>query len=194
MSKVEIPESVRQWKIGGGAGNVRSQNNYTDNSGYNLFCQSNKKFLTWKKVPLGINLDFTTNAALKKTHFRLPDGKEREILSGESIAFGIGGGDAFLRYAHRDIGVNLKWSEKPVFEWRIFGSTNRTGTPIPKNALVAIVNDKVEPAPDFLIFFERPTGMADVGWTTSPQFLNSILNAIDRNKVKIAKAALIAVL
>ena len=72
MSNLEIPEAVKMWKLGGKAGNIRSQNNYPDNSGYNLFCQSNNKYLTWKKVPLGINLDFIGDAAVKKTHFRLP--------------------------------------------------------------------------------------------------------------------------
>ncbi|MCP9495644.1 MAG: hypothetical protein MSG64_14455 [Pyrinomonadaceae bacterium MAG19_C2-C3] len=190
MSNIEIPESVRQWKIGSGSANIRSWNNYQNNQGYNLFCQNNAKYLTWKEVPLGINLAFTGDASLKKTHFRLPDGGERDILSGESIAFGIGGGKAFLRYAHRDVGINLEWSANPVFEWRIFGSNNQTGTPIAENSSVAIVNDKVKPSPDFFIFLERPPGMADVGWTTSPGFMNSILNAVDRHKVEIAKAVL----
>jgi hypothetical protein len=190
MSKIEIPESVKQWKIGTGSANLRSQNTYTNNSGYNLFCQKNGKFLTWDKVPFGINLDFTGDASLKKTHFRLPDGKERDILSGEPVALGIGGGDAYLRYAHRNVGINLEWSKNPVFEWRIFGANGQMGTPIAENSLVAIVNVKVEPSPDFLIYLDRPRGMADVGWTTSPGFWNDFFNTLDKNKVKIAQGAI----
>lgn len=187
---IEVPEGVKVWKIGRDSANVGSWNNYTDNQGYNLFCQSNGQYLTWVKVPIGINLGYTSNPNVFKTHFRLPDGAEREILSGESVAFGIGGSPAFLRYAHRTAGINLEWSNAPVFEWRIFGSNNQLGTPIQENSLVAIVNDKVEPSPDFLIHFGRPPGMADIGWTTSPGFWDSITGFLDKNKVDIAKGAI----
>jgi hypothetical protein len=190
MANIEVPASVRVWKIGQAAANVRATNNYQNNQGYTLFCQSNSRYLTWKKVPLGINLAFIDDATVRKTHFRLPDGRERDILSGESVAFGIGGGEAFLRYAHRDVGINLKWSQAPVYEWRIFGANNQTGTPIPQNSLVAIVNDKVEPAPDFFIHFGRPPGMADVGWTTSPGVWDSVLAFADKHKVQIAQGAI----
>jgi hypothetical protein len=193
MSNIEIPEKVKVWKIGTGTANILSWNNYTNNGGYNLFCQTNGRYLTYLETLLGISLGYTDDPSVQKTHFRLPDGMEREILSGESVAFGIGGGRAFLRYAHRDAGVNLDWSEKPVFEWRIFGSNNQIGTPISENSFVAIINDKVEPSPDFFVYFERPPGMADVGWTTSPGFMDGILDFADKHKIEIAKG-LIAVL
>ncbi|HEX8117996.1 MAG TPA: hypothetical protein VF521_12055, partial [Pyrinomonadaceae bacterium] len=174
MPVTEILESVRQWKLGGKPGNLRAMNHYTENSGYNLFCQKNGKFFTTLKVPLGINLGYTSDASLKKIHFKLPDGVEREVLSGEPVAFGVGGGEEFMRYAHRNVGVNLKWSAKPVFEWRIFGANTQAGKPIPTGALLAIVNVKVEPKPDFFVHVDRPPGMADVGWTTSPMFLNNL--------------------
>lgn len=190
MSKIEIPDSVMQWKIGTGSANLRSQNSYTDNKGYNLFCQKHGKFLTYKEVAFGINLDFTSDSSFKKTHFRLPDGKVRDVLSGEPVALGIGGGRSFLRYAHRDVGINLEWSEKPVFEWRMFNTDGQLGMPIKENSLVAIVNVKVEPSPDFFIFLNRPPGMADVGWTTSPGFWNDVFDFLDKNKVKIAQGAI----
>jgi hypothetical protein len=177
MSDIEIPETLKVWKLGGKAGNIRSQNNYTDNSGYNLFCQSNNKYLTWKKVPAGINLDFINDAAVKKTHFRLPDGQERDILSGELLALGIGGGDPFLQYAHRTLGINLEWTKNPVFQWRIFAANGQAGIPIAADSLLAIANIKVQPSPDFMIYCDRPPGMADVGWTTTPQFWNKFGNA-----------------
>lgn len=148
--------------------NVASWNNYTDNNGAYLFCQTNEKYLTWKKVPIGINLDYIPDSNVFKTHFRLPDGSKRDILSGESVALGIGMGEAFLHYAHRTLGINLEWSESPVFEWRLFGGT--PGTPIAYDSPIAIVNDKVEPEADFLINFSRPPVMADIGWPTSPEF------------------------
>ena len=190
MANLEIPEKVKIWKLGGKTGNIVSQNNYSDNTGYNLFCQSNNKYLTWKKVPVGINLDFISDAAVKKTHFRLPDGQVREIKSGELVAFGIGGGEAFLKYAHRTLGINLEWKQEPIYQWRIFGANSQLGTPIAADSPVAVVNDKVEPSPDFLIYFDRPPGMADVGWTTSPDFFNKIVSAAEKVAIEAAKTGL----
>ena len=185
-----IPEIVKIWKLGGGDGNVSSINKYTDNHGSNLFCTKNNKYLSWKKMPMGINLDFISDAAVKKVHFKFPDGKERPILSGEPIAFGIGGGEAYLRYAKRDVGINLEWSKKPVFEWKLYSGT--AGSPITFGAPLAIANVKVKPSADFLIYFDRPPGMADVGWTTSPQFWNTVANVGIKAGIEAAKKYVMA--
>jgi hypothetical protein len=189
VSNIEIPDSVKIWKIGKDSSNIQSWNSYTDNQGYNLFCKTNGEYLTWKKVPIGINLGYTSDPNSNKTHFRLPAGAEREILSGEPVAFGIGGGEAFLKSASRDAGINLTWSKAPVFEWKIFGS-NSLGAPIPENSFVAIVNESVKPTADFFVHFGRPPGMADVGWTTSPGFWDSALAFADKHKIEIAKAVI----
>jgi hypothetical protein len=186
---MDIPDKVRQWKLGPAGGNVMSWNNYQHNNGAYLMNTETNNYLTYKEVPLGINLGFIANQEYK-THFRLPDGTERDILSGELVALGIGGGKAFLQYAHRDFGVNLEWVQNPNFQWRIFGPTE--GAPIPYDAPVAIVNDKVEPAPDFFIHFDRPPGMADVGWTTSPGFWDSVEDVAVQVGIKAAKAAIAA--
>ena len=181
----DIPEVVKIWKIGGGSGKLSAINNYQDNHGANLFCTKNNKYLSWKKMPVGINLDFISQATVKKVHFKLPDGKERPILSGEMVAFGIGGGEAYLQYAERDLGVNLKWNKKPIFEWKLYSGP--AGSPIEYGAPVAIVNIRVKPAADFLIYFDRPAGHADVGWTTSPQFWNNLANAAIKKGLEAAK-------
>ena len=82
-----IPRNVMVWVFGGKPGNLRSQNKYsTGNSGdgYSLHCQSNNQYLTYAKQELGINIGYTKRASEHKIHFRLPDGAERDILSGES--------------------------------------------------------------------------------------------------------------
>jgi hypothetical protein len=173
MASIDVPGAVRVWKIGVDSANVLSWNNYTNNQGYHLFCITNGKYLTWEKVPLGVNLGFKA-AGDNKTHFRLPDEREREILSGESVAFGIGGKPAFLHYAERTVGINLEWSERPIYEWRIFSPNGELGQPIPENTPIALLNDKVKPEPDFFIHFDRPPGMADVGWTTSRGFWDQV--------------------
>ena len=181
----EIPEIVKVWKLGAGKGKVSATNHYTDNHGANLFCTANNKYLTWKKMPVGINLDFITEASVKKVHFRLPDGKERPILSGERVAFGIGGGEAFLKYAKRDVGINLQWSKKAVYEWKLYSGS--PGSPIMFGAPLAIVNVNVKPSADFFIYLDRPPGLADVGWVSSPDTFNKIGNMAVKAGIEAAK-------
>lgn len=173
---ITIPEKVVQWKFSGKPGNLRSQNSYSTaggGNGYSMFCSANNRYLTYEHMNFGINIDYKTDPGEHKGHFVLPDGKEREILSGEKVAFGIGGGDAFLRYAHRTVGINLEWSGKPVFEWMILGDTVEKGKPIPTNSWCSIVNVNVErdggQRGDFLVYLDRPDG-GDIGWVTSPDW------------------------
>ncbi len=184
MTSINVPEGVRVWTIGVDQANVRSWNNYTNNQGYNLLCGTNGRYLTYGHQTFGINLVYKPQGD-NKTHFRLPDGQEREILSGESVALGIGGSPAFLYYAERDVGINLKWSEQPKFEWRIFGADSEMGTPIPENTQVALLNDKVRPDPDFLVHFERVLGQ-DIGWTSSPGFWEHLGDVIWEEATKAA--------
>ncbi|MGY1823736.1 hypothetical protein [Geodermatophilus sp. SYSU D00079] len=169
-----LPAPVLIWQFGGKPGNLTAQNSYTAHSGYNLFCQPKGAFLTYGEQPAGINLAFTTNPQERKVHLRLPDGQEREVLTGEPVSFGIGGGDAFLHYAERTAGINLKWSGSPRPEWLVWGATGEPGRPIPTGTPVALLNVNVKPAADFLVHLDRHPGVADVGWTTSPNWWGSL--------------------
>lgn len=189
MSVVTIPEQVLVWKISGKPGNIKAQNKYSANSGYNLFCQTNQKYLTYVDASVGVNLGYITNAGERKVHFRLPDNSEREILTGEPFALGIGGSPSFLKYAHRTLGINLEYSEKPVFEWCIYGSSMEKGKRISTESWIAIVNKKVEPSPDFLIYLNRNAG-ADIGWTTSPDWLKTITDKVVRESIEWLKKQL----
>ena len=174
----DIPTDVVIWSFGGKKGNVKSQNSYStagSGNGYNLHCRANGQFLTYHKTNVGINLGYTSNAKERKIHLRLPDGKERALLAGEKVALGIGGGDAFLKYAHRTAGINLTWAASPSFEWRVYAPTVDKGQPIPTGSVVAIINEKVEPDADFMVYLDRPVG-ADVGWTTSTDWKGKITN------------------
>ncbi len=167
-----IPLEVAIWKFGCKTGNLKSQNQYNPaniGNGYSMHCQTNNQFLTYKETNFGISLGYKTEAECK-THFRLPDGTEREILTGEKVALGIGGGKAFLGYTQRTVGINLNWFLNPKFEWVIFDQTGVQGKPIPTGSLVAIINENVEPRADFLVYHDRKVG-ADVGWTSSPGWL-----------------------
>jgi len=174
----EIPTEVQVWQFGGKEGNVRTQNSYTNNSGYNLFCHSNKSYLTYVDQLVGMNLGFEKAGKERKVWFRLPDGHERDILTGEPFAFAIGGGKAFMKYVHRTQGINLDFVSAPAFEWRMYLPGGELGQPVPTGALVAIVNDRVEPTKDFLVHLDRAPGQADVGWTSSPDWWGNAQPAI----------------
>jgi hypothetical protein len=194
MASIVVPDAVKVWKIGDNqAANVRSMNNYTANTpnGYNLFCTMNKMYATYVKDnnPLAVNLGFVARGD-RKTHFRLPDGQERDILSGELVALGIGGKPSFLAYEHQKVSINLAYKNNPVYEWRIFGAGNELGTPIRQNTQVALVNDKVEPHPDFLIHLKRPG--PDFGWTSSPSVWGVIFDWALKAGVDLAIKAISA--
>jgi hypothetical protein len=76
MTGVTIPNSVLQWQFAGKSGNIRSQNQYSNNTGYNMFCRANNQYLTWGKVPLGLNMIYTSDPAVKKTHFKPRHGSQ----------------------------------------------------------------------------------------------------------------------
>jgi hypothetical protein len=174
---VEIPTEVLIWRFAGKTGNVRSQNTYTNNSGYNLFCQTNGAYLTYVDQVIGMNLGYEKTGNEHKVWFRVPDNQERELLTGEAFAFGIGGGKAFMRYESRSQGINLDFVEKPVAQWRAYLLGGELGQPIPTGSMVAILNDKVEPTKDFMIYLDRAPGLAKVGWTSSPNWWATALPA-----------------
>jgi hypothetical protein len=169
---VKLPSAVVQWSFAGKPGNIKSQNSYSTagaGNGYAMLCDDNKQYLTYAKTNVGINLGYKKTADDHKVHFRLPDGKARDILTGEKVALGIGGGDAFLRYAERTAGINLTWAGDPSFEWRIYDASGRKGESLRIGSPMAIINENVRPEADFLVYLDRPAG-ADIGWTTSPDW------------------------
>ncbi len=197
MDTQTILSKVLVWQFGGQSGNLRSQNQYSPTNGgngYNLLCTTNNQFLTYidgSQPPGSIDLDFTTNANLHKAHFRLLDGAEREIVTGEKVAFGMGGlPNAYLYYAERPISINLKFGSTVRDEWYIYDETGEKGRPIAMNARVALLNVNVEPDPDFLVYLDRPG--ADIGWTSSPDWKKKVTNWVAEQAFKAAVTALTA--
>jgi hypothetical protein len=99
---------------------------------------------------------------------------------------------SFLYYKEQHFGINLAYSEKPEFEWRIFGADTELGKPIPQNTAIALLNDKVKPSADFLIKFHRPAGGTDIGWTTSPGFWDQVGNFAEKHAVDAVKVVIAA--
>lgn len=158
------------------AGTLKTQPVYTTNSGVSLQNVPKKSFLTWGKQPIGINLVYQSKETDHKVHFVTPDKAVRDVLTGEPVAFGIGGGESFLYYKNRTLGINLGWSQEPDFEWRIYGASGKKGEKIEAGKTYAIMNTQVKPNADFMVFFDRPPGMCDVGWTSSPTTLGDLIS------------------
>jgi len=183
---MNIPEEVLCWKLGGKPGTVRAQRKYETNTGYNQLCKTNNEFLTWGERDFGVNLIWTQNQGLKKTHFRKQDGSDGEILTGETIAFGLGGNPSFLYYGHQTFGINCKWSETPKYEWQLFTASGNKGENIQTGEWITFLNLKVEPDPDFLIHFNRSTPAINLGWTTSSDWLADFVDKARRETVRSA--------
>ncbi|MCF2505308.1 hypothetical protein L0663_18090 [Dyadobacter sp. CY107] len=194
-----IPNEVLVWEFSGKPGNLKSVKHYQSNQAYSMFCTTNKHYLTWGDQSIGINLVWQKEAKDKKIHFHLPDNTERDIKTGEKLAFAIGGGEAFLYYAERAFGINLKWQEdltNSMCQWRIFGKSGRAGEPIRPGEKYAIINENVKPEPDFLVYLDRIHGQADIGWTTSPNrpknLVGKISKYVDIAGEVLKKAAVVA--
>jgi len=190
MADFSIPSVVKTWTIGGGSGNIRSSNSYSDNSGYTMYSSPNKEYLTYKHQDWGINLGFVGDSNRRTGHFRTPDNAERDILSGEPVAFAVGGEEKqFLFYAHRDYGINLNWSKDPVFQWRLFREDDQLGVPIQLGSVVAIMNEKGDdPDPDFFIYHKRTVG-GQIGWPSTPGFWDNVWNVAKGKAGKYARDA-----
>jgi hypothetical protein len=78
-----------------------------------------------------------------------------------SAARGYGKTPSFIRNAHRDVGIDLDWSERPVFEWKLLGG--KSGQEIATGQWFAIYNTR---AHECLLEFDRTVG-GDIGWPSS---------------------------
>jgi hypothetical protein len=194
MTDIPFAPELLQWRLADFSGSLRSTNKYVGGQGASLFCKVNSRYLTFVDET-GVNAGFKSNGD-RKTHFRLPDGQEREIRTGDVIAFGIGGDPSFLYYRSQPIGINLDYSSKPVFQWTIMDASGEAGRPITAGIDIALANNNVDiggsKATDFLVYLERPGG--DIGWTTSPPWTSTILGlAKDAGRVIAEKAVQAAI-
>src|SRR5215470_13715800 len=167
----KLVADLKQWKIGLNASGLLLPKAHFDgptDRNYNLKNFKTRKFLQHEKQTFGINLGWTddaepqTAARVARWFFARKGSGNEPIRYGEVIAMGFGGSPSFVKHEVRDVGVNLGWSESPVFEWQLLGG--KTGDPIKAGAdAVAIFNQKAD---ECLIFFDRTAG-GDIGWPSS---------------------------
>ena len=191
MPDIKFAPELLQWKLMDFSANLRSTKKYIGGKGVDLFCKKNSKYLTFVDER-GVNVGFTSSGD-NKVFFQLADGTQRDILTGDLVAFGIGGNPSFLTYSSQMIGINLSYRSSPAFEWVIMDATGQGGRPIAPGMDVAISNNKVDiggaKAVDFLVYMERPGG--DIAWTTSPHWRDDILGMAKDAGRKLAEKAVL---
>jgi hypothetical protein len=152
-----------------------------------------RKFLHHEEQALGINLGLTDNASLEtgkkvaRWFFTRNGGADGPLVYGEVVSMAVGKDPSFLCHKKRDFGINLTYCSRPVFEWRLMGGP--AGHPVDLDRYIAIYNVK---AGEFLIFFDRTPGMADVGWPTSQRWGEGLKGELLERAKKAAIDALLA--
>jgi len=150
---------------------------------YNLKNKRVRKFLQWERQTFGINLGWTDDAepATAKRVMRWfcarNGGDQRPVLYGEAIALGYGIKPSFIHHTHRDVGIDLNWSEAPVFEWKLLGG--KIGQEVVTGEWFAIYNTK---ARECLLEFDRTVG-GDIGWPSSQSWASQLEDRL-RDAVK----------
>lgn len=139
------------WKIVGEDENIKS------GKPYYLQVAVNKWFLTYKKRDdKGINLGW---GKTEKPEFKFEKEGGGEIRNGDKIAIFVAnqtGPDKYLKYKSRDHGINLVWSNTPLYEWELRDLENKTGDFIKTNTPVGIFNNVERNGKgDFLIYCVR---------------------------------------
>jgi hypothetical protein len=173
----ELVDKYKQWTIGSDkAGPVMPKLRFQDSPdrSYNLKNKVPRKFLQYEEQDWGINLGWTDDASAEtgkrvaRWFFTVRAGVGRPVKYGETIALANGTGRSFLRYSERPRGINLDWSQEPVFEWQLLGRPS--GQPVKRDEYLAIYNQKVG-----LIFcyFDRNAG-GNIGWSDSKRWEDQV--------------------
>lgn len=186
---------LKQWKISSPARPThllpKSTFDGPADRSYTLKNSQIRKFLQNETQRFGINLGWTDDAepataAHVARWFLSREGSDGPLVYGETLALGNGRKPSFIRYAKRDFGINLDWSNTPIFEWKLAGGP--AGRAIDPNQYLAIYNDK---AGEFLVCFDRTVG-GDIGWPSSQTWGDQLKGELLEYAKKEALKALLA--
>jgi hypothetical protein len=121
---------------------------------YDLFNLTDSNTLVYGHRPgNNINLRWGDPDQSDNIRFLRQSGSSEPIRYGELLAIHVRGGD-FLVYQRGRWGINLGWSDKPKFEWKILGGTE--GQVVPTFRPVGLYS-MVER--DYLIYEPRDSGI-----------------------------------
>lgn len=179
LKALKLMHPYTQWMIGANkTGAVyTSLADGPDSKRYNLKGKGVRKFLQYEKQGTfgGINLGWTDNASAKTAtgssqwYFTKPFGAYsfvRPVVYGERVALAWRRGEnQYVKYAKRNVGINLDWSKKPSFEWAILGG--KPGTDVKRGEDWVILYNLKHKMP--LMYFDRTKG-GDIGWPDSTRW------------------------
>jgi hypothetical protein len=120
----------------------------------NLYYQ---KFIKYGEQQFGVNLRFIHLDPGDNIQISVQGGGP-DIFYGDQVAIYIKG-DSFLHYRNRSWGVNLGWSDTPVYQWRITGGIS--GIPVRPNTPFGLFNEREN---DYLVGCWRPYGV-NLAWS-----------------------------
>jgi hypothetical protein len=126
-----------------------------------LVNQTNDKCVVYHERKYGINLGWSDCDAIDPNirFVRKADVAEHSSLKfGERLAMKVID-HGYIRYGQREFGINLVWSDTPVYEWEIRGGT--IGDAVPTGVPVILYN---RVGSDSVIYCERPFGI-NLRWT-----------------------------
>ena len=144
---------------------------------FNLKNSLEHRFLQHEHQYFGINLGWTDNAspatavAVSRWFFTRSD-TTHPLRYGDKVAIGNGKSPSYIRYAHRNFGINLDWSSTPKFEWKLLGG--KIGQPVRSGDWLAIYNTVTKQP---LIYFDRTVG-GDIGWPDSETWGEQLSDAV----------------
>lgn len=152
----------------------------TASAEYDLVNEYAIKRLIYQEREYGINLGWADLDPTAPALNVVRQGSDTTpIRYGELVAIRIRGG-GYLRYGQRDYGINLKWSEDPVYEWQFAGSGSSMGMDVRLGDAVGLVNNT---AGDTLFYDPRRYGinlkwLADKGKYNDTPWYESVADAV----------------
>lgn len=111
-----------------------------------------------RKPDIGIKLSWGT--AEPAALFQIVKAGGGPINCGDRVGlFNDTGG--YIKYANQKYGINLKYSQEPIYEWEIRSEGNVKGSPIMPNTPIGLYNVQ---ANDFIRICTRSTPTVDLAW------------------------------
>lgn len=108
---------------------------------YRLFNRTHGRALVYGGQDHGINLDWASPNTTPNVRFVRRAGTG-PVQYAELVAIHVAGG-GYLRYWDREYGINLVWSDTPVYEWRLYGGVGSIKTSEPIFLYNAVEHDHV---------------------------------------------------
>lgn len=105
---------------------------------YYLRLDDNEYYLKYKYRKTGISLVWEKAASPNITFTKQGGG---DIKCGDRVAIQIENA-RYLVYGEQTWGINLNWSDNPVYEWEIRSKDNKKGTSISTNEIVGLYNSR----------------------------------------------------